>query len=172
MGGASRFPTPRLYSQLLENLKGLNRGIDASPEAKKTVDRLASELERLNPTASPLGPELTAKWELLYTTSDSILGTSRPAFLRPWGTIYQSIDAGKLTARNQETAPFFNAVEAELEPLSKNEVNVQFKTFYIFNLIPITAPASAQGRLAITYLDDDIRVSRGNRGNLFILRRA
>ncbi len=33
------------------------------------------------------------KWELIYTTSGSILGTSRPPFLRPIGPIYQFIGA-------------------------------------------------------------------------------
>ena len=35
----------------------------------------------------------TGKWELLYTTSQSILGTSRPPFLRPIGPIFQYIGA-------------------------------------------------------------------------------
>ena len=33
------------------------------------------------------------KWELIYTTSGSILGTSRPPFLRPIGPIFQFIGA-------------------------------------------------------------------------------
>jgi len=33
------------------------------------------------------------KWELIYTTSGSILGTGRPPFLRPIGPIYQFIGA-------------------------------------------------------------------------------
>lgn len=158
--------------QLLDALKGLGRGVSATEEDKKKVEKLASQLEKLNPTKPLLGPELTGKWQLLYTTSDSILGTSRPAPFRPWGEIYQSIDAENLKAKNQETFPFFNAVEADLEPIAKDEVNVQFKKFFIGGIIPITAPASAQGKLKITYLDDDIRISRGNRGNLFVLKRT
>lgn len=47
-------------------------------------------LERQNPNKKALAsPLLAGKWELLYTTSDSILGTSRPAFLRPSGPIHQ-----------------------------------------------------------------------------------
>lgn len=158
--------------QLLDSLKGLGRGVSASEADKARVEKLASELERMNPTAEVLGEELSARWKLLYTTSDSILGTSRPAPLRPNGTIYQSIDASKLRAKNQETWPFFNAVEAELIPLSKKKVNVQFKKFFIGGLVPVTAPASAKGELEITYLDEQLRISRGNKGNLFILERA
>ena len=39
-------------------------------------------------------------------------------------------------------------------------------------LIPVKAPASARGDLDTTYLDDELRVGRGNRGNLFVLRMA
>jgi hypothetical protein len=47
---------------------------------------------------------------------------------------------------------------------------VQFKQFKLLGLIPVTAPESAKGELEITYLDEELRVSRGNKGNLFVLR--
>eukprot|EP00890_Picochlorum_soloecismus_P003562 jgi/Picsp_1/4206/NSC_01715-R1_probable plastid-lipid-associated protein chloroplastic-like len=156
---------------LLDGLKGLERGAKSTEEQKSNVDKLARELERLNPTKEVLGPKLSAKWKLLYTTSDSILGTSRPPFLRPFGDIFQTIDAENLKARNQETFPFFNAVEAELIPENKRKVKVQFKTFYLGSIIPVKAPPTARGELEVTYLDDDLRISRGNKGNLFILSR-
>lgn len=75
------------------------------------VEELASKLERLNPNKNALTcPLINAKWRLLYTTSASILGTNKPPFLRPIGPIYQTIDAGNLTAKNEETWPFFNQV--------------------------------------------------------------
>lgn len=75
------------------------------------MEELASELEQLNPHKNALAsPLISAKWRLLYTTSASILGTSKPPFLRPIGPIYQTIDAVNLTARNEETWPFFNQV--------------------------------------------------------------
>lgn len=157
--------------QLLTTLKGLERGVKASEQQKNAVDALAKELERMNPTKNVLGPELSARWKLEYTTSESILGTKKPPFLRPFGPIYQTIRAEKLEARNQETWPFFSAVEATLEPVNSSKVNVKFQTFYIGSIIPIKAPDSARGELTITYLDDDLRISRGNKGNLFILSR-
>ena len=157
---------------LLEAIKGTGRGTDADEAAAARVAAAARDLERLNPTRAVLGPALTARWELLYTTSASILGSARPPFLRPFGPIYQSIDAGALTARNQETVPFFNAVDATLSPKNATTVDVQFQKFYILGFIPITAPASARGTLEVTYLDDDLRISKGNKGSLFVLKRA
>lgn len=60
-------------------------------------------------------------------------------------------------------------VSAKLEPVSQNKLAVQFQEFRIFNLIPIKAPPSARGELAITYVDEDLRISRGDKGNLFVL---
>ena len=49
-------------------------------------------------------------------------------------------------------------------------LQVQFKEFKLLGLIPVKAPASATGELEVTYLDEELRVSRGNKGNLFVLR--
>ena len=62
-------------------------------------------------------------------------------------------------------------VKAELTPETKSRVGVQFKQFKLLGLIPITAPESAKGKLDTTYLDEQLRVSRGDRGNLFVLER-
>ena len=60
-------------------------------------------------------------------------------------------------------------VYADLTPETKSRVAVKFTQFRIFGLIPITAPDSARGTLDTTYVDDTLRVSRGDKGNLFIL---
>ena len=79
------------------------------------MEQLASELERLNPNKNALAsPPINAKWRLLYTTSASILGTTKPPFLRPQGQIYQTIDAVNLVAKNEETWPFFNQVRCQI----------------------------------------------------------
>ena len=50
-----------------------------------------------------------------------------------------------------------------------SKVEVLFKTFYLLGFIPVKAPASAKGELEITYLDEDLRICRGDKGNLFVL---
>lgn len=173
LSGLAR-PSPerreQVKAELLSAIAPLARGAAADDAARADVAAKFAALERLNPTPKSLAaPELNGRWKLLYTTSESILGTARPPFLRPGGPIYQTIDANTLRARNQETWPFFNRVDAELTPQSASLVAVQFIKFHIFGLIPVTAPPTARGKLDITYVDDDLRLSRGDKGNLFVL---
>jgi hypothetical protein len=95
----------------------------------------------------------------------------------------QSIDAEKLLARNEEWVlggALKNQVRAELKPRDAGvdgqarpgtTVDVQFKRFGI-GWLRVPAPASARGVLETTFLDDSLRISRGDKGNLFVLVRV
>ncbi|WVY92474.1 hypothetical protein V8G54_031562 [Vigna mungo] len=160
-----------LKQELYETIAPLDRGAEATPEEQQLVDQIARKLEAVNLVKEPLKSDLlNGKWELLYTTSQSILQTQRPKFLRPNGKIYQAINVDTLRAQNIETWPFYNQATANLVPLNSKRVAVKFDFFKIANLIPIKSPGSGRGQLEITYLDEDLRISRGNRGNLFILK--
>ncbi|XP_042390350.1 probable plastid-lipid-associated protein 4, chloroplastic isoform X4 [Zingiber officinale] len=127
-----------IKEELLAEIAPLDRGAEATDEDKERIDQIACEIEAVNPTKEPLKSDLlNGKWELIYTTSRSILQVQ---------------------------------VTANLIPLNARRVKVQFDTFKILGLIPIKAPGRASGELEITYLDEMIRVSRGDKGNLFILK--
>ncbi|XP_059457349.1 probable plastid-lipid-associated protein 4, chloroplastic [Corylus avellana] len=159
-----------LKDELLQAIAPLDRGADATAEDQQTVDQIARKLEAANPIKEPLKSNLlNGKWELIYTTSTSILQTQRPKFLRSSGN-YQGINLDTLRAQNMESWPFFNQVTADLTPLNARKVAVKFDYFKIAGLIPIKAPERARGELEITYLDEELRVSRGDKGNLFILK--
>ncbi|OAY44898.1 probable plastid-lipid-associated protein 4, chloroplastic [Manihot esculenta] len=159
-----------LKEELLEAIAPLDRGAQATPEDQQAVDEIARKLEAVNPTKQPLKSNLlNGKWELIYTTSQSILQTQRPKFLRSI-TNYQAINADTLRAQNMESWPFFNQVTADLTPLNAKKVAVKFDFFKIAGLIPVKAPGRARGELEITYLDEELRISRGDKGNLFILK--
>ncbi|GAB2285197.1 Probable plastid-lipid-associated protein 4, chloroplastic [Dionaea muscipula] len=159
-----------IKQELLDAIQPLDRGADASPEDQRRIDQIARKLESVNPTRDPLKSELlNGKWELIYTTSQSILQTQRPKFVRS-RTNYQAINVDTLRAQNMESWPFFNQVTADLTPLNSRKVAVKFDVFKIGGLIPVKAPGRARGELEITYLDEDLRVSRGDKGNLFILK--
>ncbi|MCL7035194.1 hypothetical protein MKW94_017887 [Papaver nudicaule] len=159
-----------LKDELLQAIAPLDRGADATPEDQERIDKLARELEKVNPVKEPLKSDLlNGKWELIYTTSASILQTQRPKLLRSRAN-YQAINADILRAQNMESWPFFNQVTADLTPLNSRKVAVQFDQFKILGLIPVKAPGRARGELEITYLDEELRVSRGDKGNLFVLK--
>lgn len=88
--------------------------------------------------------------------------------------ILQSIDAAALVAKNEEwvlSGLLKNQVVAELEPRDDGRtVDVQFKRFGI-GWLRVPAPASARGVLETTFLDEALRISRGDKGNLFVLVR-
>eukprot|EP01036_Dinobryon_divergens_P047769 gene47769-64075_t len=125
----------------------------------------------MNLSKEPLkDPNINATWTLEYTTSDTVLG--RGGWKRVGPTL-QIIDTTNLKAENKEVLSIFGleipqSVKAEITPTSKSEVAVQFKRFFL-GPISFAAPKSARGTLDTTYLDKDFRVSRGDKGNLFIL---
>lgn len=159
-----------LKQALYEFIEPLDRGAAASTMEQEAVDQLARKLEGVNPTPQPLkSPLASGKWKLVYTTSEEILKSKRPKALRPNGAIFQCIDCNSLQAQNIETWPYFNQVQATLTPLSNSKVAVKFDKFKIGGTVPVNAPETARGEIEITYLDKDLRITRGNKGNLFIL---
>ncbi|XP_057976509.1 probable plastid-lipid-associated protein 4, chloroplastic isoform X4 [Malania oleifera] len=157
---------PRDANSLKEELLGvigpLDRGADASPEDQRTVDQeltmrrmIGSAKEKdgpyyfddgpsssrqcqINPVKEPLKSNLLdGKWELIYTTSKSILQTERPKFLRS-RVNYQAINVDTLRAQNMESWPFFNQVTADLTPLNSRKVAVKFDYFKIAEYQEVT----------------------------------
>lgn len=164
----------KLKDQILELSNETKRGLTATPEQKDEMDKLFSKLERLNPTTKPLKSQLVnGDWSLEYTTSDSILG--KGGFPRI-GPIVQKIDTESLSAENSEVVAYFGIipvprkVTAELSPQSDKLTNVQFKRFSL-GPVGFDAPESFKGFLDVTYLDDDLRLTRGDKGNIFVLTR-
>jgi hypothetical protein len=161
-------------NDILALSKRVSRGLTESPEEQVLMRNLFEKLEKSNKIKSPLKlPSLAeGTWSLEYTTSDSILG--RNSYKRV-GPIIQKIDVKNLKAENSETIDFFGLkinrkVSADLSPLTSSKVAVQFKVFTI-GPISFNAPSSFKGELDITYVDEDLRLSRGDKGNIFVLSR-
>ena len=169
-GGAAKREAAK--AELLAAIDGCERGVTADADRRSAVDAAASRLERLNPTRAAL--RSPPRGRVGAPVHHLRLHPRRQQTLAvpPARTHSPDPRRGRLRASNRETFPFYNAVDADLTPTGASSVDVQFVKFFIFGLIPVVAPPSARGALAVTYLDEDIRVSRGDRGNLFVLRVA
>lgn len=167
-----------LKKQIMSLASETKRGLTATNEQKEQMQGLFAELEKLNPTTNPLiindkKPSVNGDWSLDYTTSDSILG--KGGFPRV-GPIIQNIDTTTLSAKNSEIVQYFflipvpRSVTAELSPVNGKFTDVKFKRFQL-GPIGFDAPDTFRGALDITYLDDDMRLTRGDKGNIFVLTR-
>ena len=141
---------------------------------------------------------LNGDWRLLYTTSKSILGLDRfPLF--KLGQIYQCIRVSEAKVYNIAEIvglPMLEglvSVVATFEPVSERRVSVMFERSIIGlqRLFGYNSPGKfiqqiesgkkflpldfkidrgeQKGWLDITYLDQDMRIGRGNEGNVFVL---
>lgn len=187
---------------LLEAIAGTNRGLLASETEKQAILAAAAQLEDDNPTPRPLEApdQLSGNWRLLYTTSQGILGFDRLPLVK-LGQTYQYVQAKEARIYNIAELyglPFLEAVvsvAASFEPISARRVQVNFERA-IAGLQRVMGYSSSnefvhqlavgqkfmafdwqldrdqQGWLDITYLDDDLRIGRGNQGSLFILSKV
>lgn len=186
---------------LLQAIAGTNRGLLANAQTRGDIERMAAQLEAQPPVSQPLqAPELGGIWRLLYTTSAELLQIDRfPLF--KLGQIYQCIypDAGSIyNVAEVPGLPYLDgivSVAATFTPVSDMRVNVAFNraVFGLQRLINYQTPAelvaqmragpltaidfpirreNQTGWLEVTYLDQDLRIGRGNAGSLFILSKA
>jgi hypothetical protein len=190
-----------IKAELLEAIAGKNRGLLASEIDNVRVLSAIQKLEDCNPTPQPIAAKelLDGDWRLLYTTSKGILGLDRfPLF--QLGQIYQCIRTAEAKVYNIAEVvgiPFLEgvvSVAARFEPISDKRVNVMFERSIVglqrvFNYkspssfinqiesgkkffpLDFSINSDRQGWLDITYLDEDMRIGRGNEGNVFVLTR-
>ncbi|NEO70649.1 PAP/fibrillin family protein [Moorena sp. SIO3H5] len=141
---------------------------------------------------------LDGNWRLLYTTSQELLNIDGFPLLQ-LGQIYQCVRTSDTKIYNiaeLSGIPYLEGVVsvcASFEPVSQCRVNVRFERS-IIGLQRLLSYSSAndfidqieagkkfpaidvpinsdnqQGWLEITYLDNDLRIGRGNQGSLFVL---
>jgi len=179
-GAGKSNATDAAKEALLAAIRPSRIGRDAviNTAMRDRIDAAIRAVEACNTSQDPLNdPNLSTRWKLIYTDSEEILGTKRPRGFRPNDEIYQTIDASNGKAKNEETVPLFgvlnvlNSVEATIRTEPPRRVQVKFEQFGIGGALKVKAPPTARGWLDITYLDRDMRISRGNKNHVFVLVR-
>ncbi|MEH1900347.1 MAG: PAP/fibrillin family protein [Nostoc sp.] len=144
---------------------------------------------------------LDGNWRLLYTTSKALLNLDRLPLCK-LGQIYQCIRVETTSVYNIAEIyglPYLEglvSVAAKFEPVSDRRVQVKFERSIIGlqRLIEYNSPVTfiqqieagrkfpgidvainsdkQQGWLDITYIDNDLRIGRGNEGSVFVLTKT
>lgn len=188
--------------ELMDVIAGRNRGLLATEQDKQAILIAIAQLEDRNPTPRPVEAYdlLDGNWRLLYTTSKSLLNIDALPLLK-LGQIYQCIRAKTASVYNIAEVyglPYLEglvSVAARFEPLSQHRIQVKFERsiFGLQRLIGYQSPADfiqqiemgkrfaaidinlnrdQQGWLDITYLDDNLRIGRGNEGSVYVLTKV
>ncbi|MHC5935000.1 PAP/fibrillin family protein [Nostoc sp.] len=144
---------------------------------------------------------LDGNWRLLYTTSKALLNLDRLPLCK-LGQIYQCIRVETTSLYNIAEIyglPYLEglfSIAAKFEPVSGRRVQVKFERSIIGlqRLIEYNSPVTfiqqieagrkfpaidvainsdkQQGWLDITYIDNDLRIGRGNEGSVFVLTKT
>ena len=166
---------------------------------RDAIDRLEDQNPTERPTeATEL---LGGDWRLIYTTAMEWWNVEIPPFVK-LGQVYQCIrfESGKFyNIAEIDGLPYLDSifsVSAKFEPLSERRISVQFQRRIVglqniidyqspeefverleagqqLNAIDMPADARDQKNwLDTTYLDEDLRIGRGNRGTLYVLSKV
>ncbi len=184
---------------LLDRLARTDRGLTTSQSEQREIEIAIAQIEAQNPTSKPLeSTDLMGDWRLIYTTSQGILGLDRiPG--TDLGEVYQCLRGDRLYNVAETKSPFgilgVVAVSATYEAVSTTRVQVKFRRSILglqramgyssvadfvqrlengsrFLAVDLPIPqreTSGLGWLEVTYLDDRVRVGRGNEGSVFVL---
>lgn len=154
-----------------------------------------------NPRPVEASDLLDGNWRLLYTTSRGLLNIDQLPLFK-LGQIYQCIRAREARVYNIAEVyglPYLEglvSVTARFEPVSERRVLVKFERSIsgLQRLIGYESPSQfiqqietgqkfaaldfslnsrdQQGWLDITYLDNELRIGRGNEGSVFVLTKT
>lgn len=176
--------------------------LSASADKQYILDAVSRlERENPTPHPLEAADKLNGNWRLLYTTSNELLNIDRFPFC-DLGQIYQCIRVSTTRIYNVAEVkgpPMLSglvSVAARYEPLSDVRVKVRFEraVFGLQRLIQYQSVDSfirhieagkkfmaidfeiknrnQKGWLDITYLDETMRVGRGNQGSVFVLTKV
>ncbi|MEW5302026.1 MAG: hypothetical protein WDW38_008655 [Sanguina aurantia] len=167
----------------------------AQAAKKSSIHGLIEQLESINPLAAPTQSmdRVAGSWRLLYSTI-SISGVKRTKLgLREFvklGEFIQDIDPATSLAVNRVAFSVSGlgmikgalTITASFQPVSEQRVAITFQNallaptqlqmIFKANYDLLLSIFNPEGYLDITYVDDELRVGRDDKGNLFLLERC
>ncbi|CAI7854639.1 unnamed protein product [Closterium sp. NIES-54] len=191
-----------LKQRLLRAVGGTQRGKAASPQQRDQILQLIEQLEAANPTPSPmLSPLLAGTWALVYIApteaSTNTLDASEEgpflARLKPavFGGVRQkaSLQIIHPDEGRAENVALFTAwgvdgklqIDAECKAPEQESMQgvrstVRFISFKLsLGPLSFTLPLSLispTGWIDVTYIDEEVRVTRGDKGSVFLATRV
>ncbi|CAH1423737.1 unnamed protein product [Lactuca virosa] len=178
-----------LKKQLVGSFYGTSRGLTATSETRAEVVELITQLEAKNPTPAPTEalPLLNGKWILAYTSfiglgSTTAITTNAKFEVRSPKRVQIKFDEGIIgTPQLTDSIELPENVEflgqkLDLSPFKGLLTSVQDTASNVAKTISSQPPlkfsisqTNAESWLLTTYLDEELRVSRGDGGSVFVL---
>ncbi|CAI9279924.1 unnamed protein product [Lactuca saligna] len=178
-----------LKKQLVDSFYGTSRGLTATSETRAEVVELITQLEAKNPTPAPTEalPLLNGKWILAYTSfiglgSTTAITTNAKFEVRSPKRVQIKFDEGIIgTPQLTDSIEIPENVEflgqkLDLSPFKGLLTSVQDTASNVAKTISSQPPlkfsisqTNAESWLLTTYLDEELRVSRGDGGSVFVL---
>lgn len=180
--------------KLLQMVGNTSRGKRTTNEKKRDILDAMLDMERMNPTDQPArNPMLSGQWSLLYyaaadeqteTKAGEVEGPFLSFFKPLLGGLFrtksnsQNIDVEN--GRVENIAEFTTAlglegmlnIQGTVQIVSDTRAEVVFDRFVLeLGKLSVTVPLSwvrPSGYVDTTYLDDTIRIGRGDKGSIFL----
>eukprot|EP00887_Chlorella_sp_A99_P006433 scaffold3.g6433.t1 len=175
---------------LLDTLYGTERGLAASSDTRAEVSELVTQLEARNPTPEPneARGKLSGAWRLVYTSNSELLALlalgrlpllsvgeitqqARRRGVRSPKLLQVKFEEGRLATPEllgEVSLPSSVEIAGQLVDLAPLQLGG-----LLSGAPPLTVPLSRARRsstwLLNTYLDDSLRVTRGDRGSVYVL---
>ncbi|GFZ03252.1 plastid-lipid associated protein PAP [Actinidia rufa] len=164
-----------LKKQLVDSFYGTDQGLRATSETRAEIVELITKLEAMNPTPAPTEALtlLNGKWILAYTSFVGLypLLSKSPATGEGGGDItdhrLRELYCPKLCHDKRSTsrpskAQLITSVQDTASSVAKTISSQPPLKFSISN-------SNAESWLLTTYLDKELRISRGDAGSVFVL---
>jgi len=178
---------------LLAAVVTTERGIFGMKKAERVeLAELVEAVEAVNPLPNPTEhlEQVVGNWRLIYTTVQ-ILGSRRTKLglrnLIKLGDFIQTIDLEKSQAVNKVAfivpGNVYGAltIEASFEIVSPSRVSIayqnsslvpnQLQALFQKNFDLLLSIFNPEGWLELTYVDEDMRIGRDDKGNIFVLEK-